>query len=125
MKSSDKLLIGIILSITFLITVLSFQPTEPRQANVIINGDVIDKIILDEIPDGDVIKREYKGVLGTINAEFTNEGARIVNETSRYNYCSLQGWAKQGEPIVCLPNGFAIEFSEQASNSNGADGVVR
>lgn len=55
---------------------------------------------------------EVEGKLGNVKIEVLNGKIRVVEENSNYHLCSKQGFIKNNESIVCLPNEIVIKLGK-------------
>jgi len=70
---------------------------------------------------------EIEATNGLVRIESKDGMVRVVDETSRRNICSIQGWTNSVvAPIVCLPNELFVRIeARDNSDENGLDGVIR
>lgn len=85
-----------------------------RVANVYYNDELINSISLDK--DGIYTVDGYNG---KVVLEVKDNKIRVIEETSKRNLCSKQGY---GDVIICLPNKIVIKVE---NDDNELDGVVK
>ncbi|MDH6603096.1 hypothetical protein OKW23_000224 [Bacilli bacterium PM5-9] len=60
---------------------------------------------------------EIEATNGLVKIEKKDGKIRVINETSRNNICSIQGWSNSTiNPIVCLPNNLYIKIENSEAN---------
>lgn len=63
---------------------------------------------------------------GLVTIEAKEGKVRVIEETSRRNICSIQGWSDSTiEPIVCLPNELYIKIESKEVEDNEVDVVIQ
>jgi len=68
---------------------------------------------------------DIEATQGLVRIESKDGYVRVVDETSRRNICSIQGWSNSVvAPIVCLPNELFIKIIATDTDSD-LDGVIR
>ena len=66
---------------------------------------------------------EVQGTLGPVHIEVKDRAVRVVQESSKHHYCSMQGFVSHvDEPIVCLPNDTIVTIEGEGQ---GEDVVIR
>jgi len=69
---------------------------------------------------------EIEATNGLVRIESMDGKVRVVDETSRRNICSIQGWTDSVvSPIVCLPNELFVRIEASGGHDEGIDGVIR
>ena len=67
-----------------------------------------------------------KATNGLVKIEARDGKERVVEETSRRNLCSIQGWSDSSiNPIVCLPNELYIKIESKQTENNDVDVVIK
>ena len=118
MNRADKIFIGFVIICTIgLYSSLSFIKE--------LGADKL-KVAIVEFKGNEVLRidmridanYEFEATMGTVYIEVKDQKIRVEEETSPYNYCSLQGWvAHSNTPIVCLPNDLIITIRGVDSES--------
>lgn len=63
---------------------------------------------------------------GLVTIESQDGKVRVIEETSRRNICSIQGWSDSTiEPIVCLPNELYIKIESKEVEDSEVDVVIQ
>ena len=92
----------------------NFFDNDKKVANVYYNDNLIESISLSE--DGIYTVDGYNG---KVVMEVKDNKIRVIDETSKRNLCSKQGY---GDIIICLPNKIVIKVE---NSDNELDGVVK
>lgn len=63
---------------------------------------------------------------GLVKIEAKDGKVRVVDETSKHNICSIQGWSDSTiNPIVCLPNNLYIKIESAENVEEDVDVYLR
>ena len=116
MNSNDKkLVLFLMLGILFFFLIKNINNDDNEKvANVYYSNELIKTISLNEDS-----KHTVLGYNGEVVIEVKDNKVRVLEETSKKNLCSKQGY---GEIIICLPNKIIIKVEDY---DNELDGVVR
>lgn len=67
-----------------------------------------------------------KATNGLVTIEAQDGKVRVLEETSRRNLCSIQGWSDSSiNPIVCLPNELYIKIEAKENENNDVDVIIQ
>lgn len=107
MNKNDKILILLILVISFTTLILSLLFRQEGSKAIVYHGNTIIQTIdlkIDHI-------YQVQGDLGKIDIEVKNKKIRVIEENSPYHLCSKQGFiSSSNETIICMPNRIRIEI---------------
>lgn len=113
-KNDIKLILVLVLLISIFFAFKCINNSEDKVANVYYEDEIIKTISLSY--DG---KYTVMGANGEVIIEVLDNKIRVVEENSKRNLCSKQGY---GEIIICLPNKIIIKVENDDSE---LDGVVK
>lgn len=113
-KNDVKLILVLVLFLLAFFLFKNFDNSSEKIANVYYNDEIIKTISLGN--DGIY---EVDGYNGEVVMEVKDNKIRVVEETSKRNLCSKQGY---GDVIICLPNKIVIKVENSDSE---LDGVVK
>jgi len=113
-KNDIKLVLFLILLILVFFLIKNINDDKEKVAKVYYNDELIKTISLNEDGEYTVL-----GDNGEVVIEVSDNKIRVVEETSKNNLCSKQGYA---DIIVCLPNKIVIKVE---NDDNELDGVVK
>lgn len=113
-KNDIKLVLFLILIVLVFFLIKIFNNSKAKYANVYYNDKLIETISLDI--DGIYTVDGYNG---EVVMEVKDNKIRVIEETSKRNLCSKQGY---GDVIICLPNKIVIKVENSDSE---LDGVVK
>lgn len=111
-KNDIKLVLFLVLIILVFFLIKILNNSKEKCANVYYNDELIKTISLDI--DGIY---SVDGYNGEVVMEVKNNKIRVIEEISKKNLCSKQGY---GDVIICLPNKIIIKVE-----NNELDGVVK
>lgn len=114
----DKLLISILLSLSFSFLILIKHYSKGNMVYVTVDGNEIVKadINIDK-------KFSVKGVLGITEVEIKNGRLRVVDSPCDNKTCVKTGWIdKPYQSIICIPNHVVIEIID---NNEEIDAITR
>lgn len=98
-------------SLFFLVLRLLLVTNEALFVYVYIQQQLIDKLPLNQDRSVTYLKEEYSVLLADVTIEIQNNKVRVEKETSKLNYCSIQGFVDQvGQPVICAPNSFYLQI---------------
>jgi len=116
-KSDIKLIVIIIFISIILLLIINLTKKDSNKALVYYKDEIIKEIDL-SIDD----KYTIQGENGNIVIEVKNNMIRVIEENSKNNLCSKQGFISESyESIVCLPNKVVITISKD----NNYDTTIR
>ena len=113
-RNDVKLVLMLCLILILFFLFRNFFDSSKKIANVYYNDELINSIPLNV--DGIYTVDGYNG---EVVLEVNNGEIRVVEEISKHNLCSKQGYS---DVIICLPNKIVIKV---ANNDNELDGVVK
>lgn len=113
-KNDIKLILILCFVLIIFFLFKSFSDNAKRVAKVYYNDELIETISLDK----DIVYK-VDGYNGEVILEVKDNKIRVIEETSKRNLCSKQGY---GDVIICLPNKIVIKVE---NDDNELDGVVK
>lgn len=113
-RNDMKLVLFLALFILVFFLLKNINVSKDKVANVYYNDELIETISLNK--DG---LYTVLGDNGDVVIEVSDNKIRVVEETSKRNLCSKQGYS---DIIVCLPNKIVIKVE---NSLNELDGVVK
>lgn len=113
----------LIMSVSLIFIFLPKQESNDKVALVYYKNELVHTFDLTN-PKQTTFSIEAANGLVTIEAQ--DGKVRVIEETSRRNICSIQGWSDSTiEPIVCLPNELYIKIESKEVEDTEVDVVIQ
>lgn len=107
------IIIFIVVIVNIVLIFLTNDNQKDKKALVFFQNNLVHTIDLNK---PELQEYSVEATNGLVKIEAKDGKVRVVDETSKHNICSIQGWSDSTiNPIVCLPNNLYIKI-ENADN---------